>query len=115
MEPTQYIADEIIDDSSIHLQRKIGENSTFLNLSPFIIDENAFDDTAQVAKIYYFDSYQKGMDACCFRHIYKPKDNLLLLKSDMKPRRDKNWQLKVFKLQFDVFSNLLFDQPLSQL
>lgn len=115
LEPTQFISDSIVDDSSIHLQKRSGEQTTFLNLSPFVIDENAFDDTAQVAKIYYFDSYQKGVDACCFRHIYKPKDNLLLLKHDMKPKRDKNWQLKIYRQQFDVFSKLLFDQTLHQL
>lgn len=113
--PTQYETESIIDDSSIHLKKKINDQIDFLNLSPFIIDEHAFNDAAQIAKLYYFDSYQKGIDACCFRHIYKPKDNLLLLKSKMIPKRDKNWELGVFRRQFDVFAELLFNQPLKQL
>lgn len=115
LEPTFLTSGEIIDDSSIHLQKIVGQKKYFLNLSPFIIDMHAFDDAAQEAKLYYFEGYMKVVDACSFRHVYKPKDNLLLLKSEMLPKRDKHWQLRIFKHQFDAFSRLLFNQPLNGL
>lgn len=115
LEPSLYDSESILDNSSIHLRKEENGKSVSLNLSPFIIDVNAFDDTAHLAKLYYFDSYQKDVDACIYRHIYKPKDFPILVKAKARPGEDKNWQLKIFYQQFDRLSQLLFSQPLTQL
>ena len=106
LKSSYYESGEILDNSSVHLRK--GKNGTYkyLNLSPFIIDENAFDDAAQIAKLYFFDRYVDASDLCAFRHIYKPMDNPLLIKPNMSARTDKNWRLKVFHTQYSKFSRL---------
>lgn len=95
-----------LDNSSVLLHRK-DEEVAFLNLSPFIIDENAFVEKAQESKLYFYYYYEKAADVFCFRHIYKPDDPLLMISNQ------ENYQ--VLKDQFEAFAELLFQKPLRAL
>ncbi len=77
----------------------------FLNLSPFILDENAFDPKAVVAKLQFFDHYDPLSDTYYFRHVYNPSDPLLAIADQ------RNY--KIVKVQFDVLAKLLFQQPMA--
>ncbi len=98
--------EQFLDNSSVLLHHK-GEESVFLNLSPFIIDENAFVEKAQESKLYFYHHYEKAADVFCFKHIYKPDDPLLMVGNQ------ENYQ--VIKDQFEAFAQLLFQKPLQAL
>lgn len=98
--------DRILDNDSVLILRS-GESSEFLNLSPFVIDENAFDDNVPMAKLHFFDRYEKAADTFAYRHVYKPDDKPLLV------RDQKHFML--LKEQFDAFSKTLFQQPMRAL
>ncbi len=102
----QQLLAEFMDNASILLLSSDGEPKGYLNLSPFIIDENAFDEKAAIAKLYFFDHYEKENDTYCFRHIYKPDDLALQV--------GKQTGLKMVKAQFDAFARLVFQHPLQE-
>ena len=106
--------DEYMDSRSVLLLRKPGKkNETpdpnekkYLNLSPFIIDENAFDEkNSDVSKVYFFHYFDKALGKYAFRHAYKP-DDLPLIVSDEK--------YKLVKIQFEAFSKLMFGSETSK-
>ncbi len=102
----QEIADQLLDCNSVLIMRT-GADQRYLNLSPFVIDENAFDDKASIAKLYFFDSYDKGSDTYAFRHVYKPADTPL--------RVEQQKHFQILKAQFDAFATSVFDQPMKAL
>lgn len=81
-----------------------GEEKRYLNLSPFVIDENAYDDKASIAKLYFFDRYDKAANSYAFRHVYKPADSPLLI------QQQKHFQ--ILKAQFEAFAKSVFDQSM---
>ncbi|MCB9267709.1 MAG: hypothetical protein H6558_22010 [Lewinellaceae bacterium] len=103
----QELKEEFMDTSSVLLMRKEQHRKGFLNLTPFIIDENAFNERASLAKLYFFDRYEKGTDTYFFRHVYKPQDEKLAIGSQ-KP-------FLIVKAQFNALSGLLFQQPMQKL
>lgn len=101
------IMDDYMDASSVLLQRKNGDPRTFLNLSPFVIDESAFDAKADLAKIFFFERYDKSSNAQYYRHVYKPDDPPLIVKEQK--------YFKGLRAQFDAFSRSLFHKTLQEL
>jgi hypothetical protein len=102
----QEIDEEALDSNSVLIIRKHDPKAT-LNLSPFIIDENAFDNKASIAKLFYFDQYDKPSDTYIYKHVYKPQDPLLLIQQQK--------HFKVLREQFDAFSKSIFNQLLKDL
>ncbi len=100
------IDEDAMDCNSVMILRK-NQPKESLNLSPFIIDENAFDEKASIAKLYFFDRYDKASGTYVYKHVYKPLDAPLLI-------RDQK-HFKILRDQFDAFSNAIFQQPLQQL
>lgn len=100
------IMTEYMDTASILLIKSAGEKKEFLTLSPFIIDDNAFDDKASLAKLYYFDRYIRDKDMYMYRHVYKPLDPQLPITNQV--------QYRVVKAQFEAFAQLLFNHPMRQ-
>jgi hypothetical protein len=98
------LLEKFMDNTSVLLIREKDGQSQFMNLSPFVIDENAFDAKAPIAKLHYFDRYIREQDSYVFRHIYKPNDQPLLI--------TKQFHYLVVKAQFDAFAQLLFQQNL---
>ncbi len=78
----------------------------YLNLSPFVIDENAFHKDTDVCKLYFFSHYLKAPNTLFFKYVYKPDDPVL-------PIQGEKYQL--VKDQFDAFADLLLQQPLNTL
>lgn len=98
---------EYMDTSSVLLMKTHEDKPEFLNLSPFVIDENAFDEKAAIAKLRFFDRYEKAQNVYSFKHVYKPDEYPLVV--------NKQRNLQVIKEQFEAFSNLIFNQAMQAL
>jgi len=103
-DPTEEVEllEDFLDNASVLLMKKepISGSSSFLNLTPFVIDENAYVEKAEDHKLFYFHQ-QEGEDYF-FKHIYKPEDTL-----------KNTWEgshLEILRYQFEVFWNLLANQ-----
>ncbi len=113
------VLDDIMENGSVILVRcrpesccplngtvKGREDQKYLNLTPFIFDENAYNEKAPLAKIHFFHRYDKEEDLLVFHHIYKAKDDPFQI--------DGEGDYRVIRAQFDTFAKLLFNQPLKQ-
>lgn len=99
---------DFLDSASVIMQRKGGTgDKAFLNLSPFVIDANAFNEKATDSQLYFFDRYEQGGDAYAFKHIYKPDDMPLII--------NRQAEFDIIKEQFDAFAELLFNTPMQAL
>lgn len=109
LEAAPQVIEGLLDSASVLLLKDSadGGEPAFLNLTPFVIDENAFDEKARVAKLHFFERYARGQDAYAYRHIYMPGEMPLFV-SDQKNYR-------VLKAQFDAFAQLLFNKPMRDL
>ncbi|MCB0589578.1 MAG: hypothetical protein KDD06_30115, partial [Phaeodactylibacter sp.] len=106
---TSTLVNHYLDTRSVLLlKEEIGEkwegNVEFLNLSPFIIDENAFKGRADstVPEIMFFHHYDRERDSYFFQRVQKPDDPMLEAREDNK--------LQVVKIQFDAFRTILTQQ-----
>ena len=71
---TQYEErNHFLESASVLFVKEKDNEHNMLNLTPFVIDHNAFDEKAPLAKLHYFDRYQKPLDAFAFKHVYKPE------------------------------------------
>lgn len=102
-DPTEEVEllDYFLDNASVLMMRKAGEEgqARFLNLTPFVVDENAFVEKAADHKLFYFYDYEPRRPAYRFQHIYKPKDPPL--------EACEGARLQHLMYQFQVFWNLL--------
>lgn len=95
------------DSSSVLVVKDFdSETPSFLNLTPFVLDQNAFEQKASSIKLYFLQRYIPEQDAYAFRHIYMPNDPLFRI-DDKKP-------FHVIKKQFDDFAKLLFHQNMRE-
>lgn len=105
----QEVYTDLLDTTSVLLfphQPADQEKHRFLNLTPFVIDENAFNDKAPIAKLLFFDHYAPNGDTYAFRHIYKPQDQPLVIGSQR--------EYRILKTQFDYFAQLVFQRPMRE-
>ena len=81
MDEEEEVFEGFLDSQSVLLLKEDEEAETlpFLNLSPFIIDENAFVDNSDVSKIYFFHHFQPHPAAWAYRWVHKPSDPVLLV------------------------------------
>ena len=100
----QEIMEQFMDCDSVLLMRGDNSSKKFLNLSPFVIDENAFNEKASIAKLYFFHRYDQQADVFAFKHVYKPNDLPLVI--------NKQKHFLILKAQFNAFSNILFNTPM---
>lgn len=101
------LRDKVLESASVLFLRETSDGESVLNLTPFVIDHNAFDEKAPLTKIHYFDRYQKELDAYAFRHVYKPDDLPLVIRSES--------HFEIIKEQFNDFSRLIFNQSVNAL
>ncbi len=103
------------DVSSVDLDRSMDNRSIllideetwgYLNLSPFVMDENAFEERADVCKLYFFSHYLPAADTCFFRYVNKPDDPFVEASAE---------KFTLLKDQLEAFSALMFQQKLSAL
>ncbi len=97
---------DYMDTTSVLLLRSGAGPPEFLNLTPFILDENAFDEKASIAKLQFFERYAPEQDAYVFRHVYKPLDLPLVI-------RDQK-HFRIVRAQFDAFAQLIFNAKMRQ-
>jgi hypothetical protein len=95
----------LLDRQSVLITKPEAEGK-FLNLSPFIMDENAFQ-KATMEKLMVFRNYSQSEDAYYFKSIYKPKDPPI--------RIDGKGQFGIIKEQFEAFAQLIFKKSMSEL
>ena len=93
------VNEQLLDSKSVLIYRDSDEGRKFLNLSPFILDENAFDPDASINKLFLFQQYDEESDTYAFKHIYKPNDPPLII--------DEQFEYRIVKLQFESFRNFL--------
>ncbi len=95
----------LMDRQSVLITKPDAEGK-FLNLSPFIMDENAFQ-KATMEKLMVFRNYSQTEDAYYFKSIYRPKDPPI--------RIDGKGQFGIIKEQFEAFAQLIFNKSMSEL
>lgn len=100
------IEEDALDCNSVLIIKKNSLKES-LNLSPFIIDENAFDEKASIAKLFFFDRFDSPSGTYVFKHVYKPLDAPLLIQQQK--------HFKILRDQFEAFSTTVFQQPLQNL
>ncbi len=100
------------DHSSVRLEKSMDnrsillineENWAYLNLSPFVIDENAFRDRAEICKLYFYSHYLPSSKCYFFKYVNKPDDPLLEV--------DKTRHPLVYD-QLEAFFEQVLQQPL---
>lgn len=96
--------DKSLDNRSVLLIND--QTWEYLNLSPFVIDENAFHKDADVCKLFYFSHYLKAPDKLFYKYVYKPDDPMLEVPGD---------KFGIVKEQVESFAELLLQKPLASL
>lgn len=103
LDQSDLVLERFTDNRSILLIKEPEEGRKLkeLNLSPFIIDKNAFEadaDDTEVANIYFLSHFDNKKDAYYFYRAYNPDEGLL----EASGRR-----LMIVKAQLDAFFRLL--------
>lgn len=100
--------DEFMDNRSVLLLKKKIKGNTgklYMNLSPFVIDQNAFDERpTDISKVYFFFSFDPVERRYSFRHVDKPEDLPLVLPKE---------NYEIVSEQFDAFAQLIFNRPMA--
>lgn len=109
--------EDFLEDSSVLLKKEEIRSTRvdFLNLSPFVLDENAFNLKSgnNQSKIYFYE-HRQG-DNFYYRHLYKPNDPLLQIPDVTKEGFDFSEYGGILTKQFDALCQLLFQQNQSAL
>lgn len=102
MDEEQEVFMDYLDSQSVLLLKEDeeGDHIPFLNLSPFIIDKNAFVDNSDVSKIYFLHHYQAHPASWAYRWVHKPSDPVLLVPG--KEFSVVEEQMKAFLAHFSV-------------
>jgi hypothetical protein len=106
---------DVMDNRSVVLLR-IGEGAEdhFLNLSPFILDENTFEkvpDTS-LSKLYFFAWQQQGR--LRYKYVNEPeKDVIDLDDPEFYDRKEKSNKFQTAKNQFAAFYEAVFNLELN--
>ena len=108
--------DVFIPNKSVILVKKNERLTTenHLNLSPFVMDANAFDPTASLPKLHFFYYYDEDLDVCCYKHVYKPQDPMLETDEEIQ-NKDAVYKYSILKTQLNAFSELFFEEKLEDL
>jgi len=93
--------DVSLDNRSILLLNE--EAWEYLNLTPFVVDENAFRERTDVCKLFFFSHYLKAANTYCFKYVNKPDDPYLEISEDRYP---------LVKEQFEAFADLILQKPM---
>lgn len=78
----------------------------YLNLSPFVIDENAFIPKTDVSKLLFFSHYLRAADTCCYKSVNRPNEEPLSVSAS---------EHSLIKDQMDAFAELIFQKKLREL
>lgn len=81
-----------------------GDNLEFLNLSPFIIDRNAFEENTDLSNLMFFDHFRPGASSYSFRSVKRP-GNL----NDRTEANTEN-QFEAVHLQLEAFRSMILNE-----
>lgn len=104
---SETLVDSMDNASVVFIHEKEKGKFSYLNLSPFIIDVNSFDEKAQLADLALFLGYQAEAKSFFYRYIYKPAGGPLRVD----PSRA---YAEIIAEQFNAFYQLIFKQALQQ-
>jgi hypothetical protein len=100
--------DNFLENESVLLMKKqeLSGEIRFLNLTPFIIDENAYVKKAAPIKLHFFHHLHEDDGTYYFKHTYKPDDPLLVLQ-DVEPEEGAEEGVAILDVweQFEDFRN----------
>lgn len=96
--------DKSLDNRSILLIND--QNWDYLNLSPFVIDENAFHKDTDVCRLFFFSHYLKAPDLAFYKYVNKPDDVPLEVPGE---------RFVLVREQLDAFAELILQKPLAEL
>ncbi len=94
-----------LDSNSVLLYKETSEGREYLNLSPFVIDNNSFNPAAKDAQLFFFYSCNPESEVFEFVHAYKPLDPLLAINEQK--------YFPLIRPQFEAFSQSFFKQALN--
>lgn len=99
------LLDNFLDNASVLLMKKTAEysGSRYINLTPFVIDENAYIEKSDDHKLYYYSGFDETQRTAFFQHIYKPQDAPLRAVADN--------HLALLVAQLELFEAMLSQQP----
>jgi hypothetical protein len=103
-EKEQRRQDEFMDNRSVVLLKASpGPVQQFLNLSPFIIDENTFEPMPDMslAKLYFFAWRDRASGALHYKYVNDPENEVIRLDDD--EFYDKKRKATKFRLAIDQF------------
>jgi len=100
----------VMDNRSVVLLRlgDAAEDNRFLSLSPFVMDENTFEDVPDlsISKLYFF-SHREG-DQLCYKYVRDPEEDVINLDDPaFYLRKKKRSKFQLAKDQFEVFYQLI--------
>ena len=110
LEVNRYVLDKFLDNRGVMLvkdaavkfdsQKKqfLGGNVPFLNLAPFVMDENAFIENTDISKLYFFSFLDRAKGTYYYKYVKKPEEDTPLEVSLTS-------KFDIVKEQFDAFLN----------
>ncbi|GAB2541079.1 hypothetical protein [Spirosoma aerophilum] len=64
-------SDYFLDNTSVLLQKKNGSPSDYLNLSPFLIDENTFQERATLSNLFAWQAVRRNGEELVYEHLLR--------------------------------------------
>ncbi|MCP3930765.1 MAG: CHAT domain-containing protein [Bacteroidetes bacterium] len=97
---------EALESNAVVLLKEEKDETSYLSLSPFIIDINAFEEGSNESVIYFFHHFEAATDRYFFLNALQENDPLFEI-----PKGD----LDIFACQFNAFSKLFFNKLMPEL
>lgn len=84
-----------------------GEELSFLNLSPFVIDRNAFEEKADLTNPMFFELAQQGLNLYSFKNVKRPNS------AADKLQVDKEGPYSVVFVQLEAFRSMILNEGIN--
>lgn len=97
LEQSEITMERFTDNRSVLLLREDHTGLSELNLTPFIIDKNAFEKDTDVSNIYFYSHYDRSNDTYCYYYVNNPSEEWLVTGEN---------EYQVIKAQMDTFRKL---------
>jgi uncharacterized protein YbaR (Trm112 family) len=109
-------SDYFLDNTSVLLQKNNGNPSEYLNLSPFLIDENTFQEKATLSNLFAWQAIRRNGEELVYEHLLRyDGPRLTLCEVDPTIASDEEQQRNLLyfemKKQLDAYFGLKEPQP----
>ena len=104
-------SDYFLDNTSVLLQKKAGNPSDYLNLSPFLIDENTFQERATLSNLFAWQAIRRNGEELVYEHLLRydgPRLTLCEIDPTMATDEEQQRNLLYFEMkkQLDTYFGL---------